>query len=114
MDENAVANQIWETRQATMRTCLNVDKLSPALLSYGLEHEKQETLFFLKHQQHGTVVLRHESIEEERVELSEEFRSWTRSTEEGECITWKYILVCSCGEFHVIVDDETPDEFRGI
>lgn len=107
---------LWEKR-TNMPSCIDVENVSETILEIGLKKEEEETKFYIEHSTHGNVVLKHIHIFEQDVILSDEFRSWTRSDKADAInpIKYEYYLVCkTCHASCVVVDENTPDEFRGI
>jgi hypothetical protein len=117
MDENQL-EQVWQNRKRILPSSYRIEDLESSAKEFAEKMEESSTKFMLVHTEHvGSVILRHELISEVPVELSLNFRDWdyTGTRQEFDGVkTWKYILVCSCGQSLEIVGENTPDELKSI
>lgn len=111
------SQRIWAEREKTLPSCIDNDNLTETLQKYGEKHEAQETMFVIEHSAHGSVVLKHVQIVETIVHLSPAHRSWIRCEKKDaeKTLKWEYHLTCkTCHHSLVVVDANTPDEFKSI
>lgn len=114
MDKNT-AREVLESRQRILGSPLNIEnekKLGKKLADWGVENEKEATLFILEHQSHGKVSCYYRSVVIYHVDLSENHWGWEPDQETCETSVWNIDLVCVCGEHHKYIDENTPDAFR--